>query len=83
MFFSLNIYEYLWILVISIISKVTEKLYTSPFNPILLMLSTEKSVEIFPKHNEYFFISEYLVINWYLFCSIYKYKTVTLIIMLT
>ena len=33
--------------------------YTHPFNPVFfIMLLAKKSPEIFPKHKEYFFISE-------------------------
>ena len=43
-----------------------EKLWTYPFNPVFIILLTENSFEVSPKHNGYGFISESFALNWYI-----------------
>ena len=47
----------------AIASKSTLKSYTYAFNPVFFILSTEKSFEMLPGHNEYGTISESFVLN--------------------
>ena len=42
-------------------------MYTHPFNPVFFLLLAGKSPETFPKHKEYFFISESFALNFF-FC---------------
>ena len=58
---------------ISIILKSTEKSYMYQYNLFLIILLTRKSLEMFPKHYGYCFISEAL--NWSIFVALNK-KTV-------
>ena len=38
------------------------------------MLLAEKSLEIFPKQKEYFFIAETFALNWYIFAALTNKK---------
>ena len=48
---------------VSIALKPTEKNFTTPFNPVFLILLIIKSSETLPKHSAWSFISELFALN--------------------
>ena len=66
-----------WISIIKLILIIllsTEKSCTYPVNLVFFMLLAVKSLEIFPKHNNYGFISESFALNWYTFVALTNKK---------
>ena len=62
----------------SIKSSIINRIDTYPFSPAFFMLLAEKSPEIFPKHKEYFAISESFALNWYIFVVLTNKKLLLL-----
>ena len=66
-----------WISIIKLILIIllsAKKSCTYPVNLVFFMLLAVKSLEIFPKHNSYGFISESFALNWYTFVALTNKK---------
>ena len=54
----------MWIILLASKEKnINKKIVNTSINYVFFMLLAEKSPEIFPIHNEYFFISESFALN--------------------